>query len=179
MNKEKITYLILVFLVFIMQFTSVWARRVKGDEESRVRIMFVPEVEDPERFWMADIVLFTVIADILGKDADENLVKEWIEFQQQKAQETFEIIISLLDILTQVEEKDVRNGFLIEDLNGEIVNGIVNYFKTVCEFLGLSSESGLGHIFVNEILNGFFTYSLKPESKALTETMYEKIFSSQ
>ena len=179
MNKEKITYLILVFLVFIMQSASVWARRVKVDEECRVRIMFVPEVEDPERFWMADIVLFTVIADILGKDADENLIKKWIEFQQQKAQGTFEIVIPLLDILTQVEEKDVRNGFLIEDLNGEIVNGIVNYFKTVCEFLGLSSKSGLVHIFVNEILNGFFTYSLKPESKALTETMYEKIFSSQ
>ncbi len=176
--KIGVIITIVVGLVLTFKMPVVEARRIKK-LNSPVKVLFVPPVDDVSGFWESDITLFAVMTPILGIDADKALICKWIEYQQQKAQETFEIIISLLDILTQVEEKDVRNGFLIEDLNGEIVNGIVNYFEKVCKFLGMEDISSVGHILVNEFLNKFFSYLLTPESRALIKNIYTNIFSHQ
>ncbi len=168
---------IVMGLVLTFKMPVVEARRVKK-LNSPVKVLFVPAVDDISGFWKSDITLFAVMTSILGIDADKALICKWIEYQQQKAHETFKIVFHLLSILHQVEEKNIKKGFRIAD-DGKIVNGIVNYFEKVCKFLGMKDISSIGHILVNEFLNNFFSYLLTPESRALIENIYTDIFSHQ
>jgi hypothetical protein len=179
MRREKIYFLIFVILIFLGGYQFCWARRIKGYQERQDKIIFVPVVEDVRGFWMADITLFSVIAETLGVDSNREIIKEWIEFQQQEAQETFGIVYLLLDILKQVEERGLTEKFQIADLDGEVVKGIKYYFGKVCQFLNQDSASQLADGLVNKIINNFFFFSLTPESRALIESIYTAVFSSQ
>lgn len=179
MRRKKSIFLIFVILFFLGGYQFCWARRIKGYEEKQEKIIFVPVVNDVRGFWMADITLFSVIAERLGVDSDRKIIKEWIEFQQQEAQETFGIVYLLLDILNQVEERGVTKKFLIADLDGEIVKGIKYYFGKVCQFLDQQSVSRLADGLVNQIINNFFSISLTPEFRALIESIYTAVFSPQ